>query len=93
MSEEFKEKKETVKEKIFLGSGVVWDSKAGKRVAEFDKKTHSLITKDPRVIQLCEQGGFKEIKASEIPKEPKKKDPLYEPPIKVDMVKTKEVKK
>lgn len=80
------------KSKVFLGSGSVWDPKAEKVIAVFDRKTHALKTDDPRVIELCKKAGFEEVKSGKIPEAPEPKDPLYEPPIKIGMTK-KEVKK
>ena len=68
------------KKVIFAGSGSVWDPKANKVIAAFDKKQHFLETSDKRVIELCKKAGFKQIKKNEIPEEPEATDDLYDGP-------------
>jgi hypothetical protein len=72
----------------YFGSGVVFNP--GNRIV-FDKETHSLDTADPAIWAKLDQIGFKfEVVTNGAPPPvvAEKPDPLYEPPLIVNMVKT-----
>lgn len=80
--------KETPKKEMrrYYGSGVVFGD--GKVIAKFDKDTYICDTDDPNVWKWMDKNGFRwdtdirPVERGEV------RDPLYEPPLRVNMRKS-----